>query len=177
MSGEIGVGVIGMGFMGANHARAYVAAARDGTACRLVAVSDPSPERLSGGTPAGGNIKAGADLPLFDPAEVTGYTRAEDLLRDGRVNLVSVCTPTDTHVELALAALQAGKHVLLEKPVALASAEVARLAEAARGAGTLCMPAMCMRFWPGWTFLRDAVRDGRFGALRALSLHRLGSGP
>lgn len=173
----IGVGVIGMGFMGATHIKAYQAAAADGFACALVAVSDPNPQRLTGAPAGGGNIGPAISDRLFDPAVVRGYERADDLLADAAVSLVSICTPTDTHVDLAIAALKAGKHVLLEKPVALAPTDVARLAAAAHDAKTLCMPAMCMRFWPGWTFLREAHRDGRFGSLRALSMHRLGSGP
>src|SRR5262249_22988508 len=125
----------------------------------------------------GGNIGAPIQERLFDPAATATCQRHEDLLANPAVQLVSICTPTDTHVDLAIAALRAGKHVLLEKPVALVAKDAARLADTARAAGTLCIPAMCMRFWPGWTFLRDAYRDGRFGQLRALSLHRLGSGP
>jgi len=173
----IGVGVIGMGFMGATHVKAYQAAAVDGFDCRLVAVSDPSPQRLTGEPAGGGNIGPAIQERLFDPEKVHTFAHAADLLADPAVSLVSICTPTDTHVALAIAALEAGRHVLLEKPVALASSDVARLAAAAQSAGTLCMPAMCMRFWPGWTFLREAYRDRRFGSLRALSLHRLGSGP
>ncbi|HZW05502.1 MAG TPA: Gfo/Idh/MocA family oxidoreductase, partial [Phycisphaerales bacterium] len=175
--GTVNVGVIGLGFMGATHLRAYAAAAAEGLPCRVVAVSDQSAERRAGGAAAGGNIGEAKQELLFDPASVRAYERAADLLADPGVSLVSICTPTDTHVDLALAAIKAGKYVLLEKPVALRSADVQRLADAARSAGTLCMPAMCMRFWPGWTLLRDAVRDGRWGSLRALTLHRLGSGP
>ena len=176
-SATINVGVIGLGFMGANHLRAYQAAAKDGFPCRVVAVSDPSPERRSGAAVAGGNIGNTREELIFDPATTKAYEHAADLLADPSVHLVSICTPTDTHVELALAAIRAGKHVLLEKPVAIASTDVKRVADAARDARTLCMPAMCMRFWPGWTFLRDAVRDNRFGPLRALTLNRLGAGP
>jgi len=173
----IGVGVIGLGFMGATHLRAYAAAAAEGLPCRVTAVGDPSPERRAGGAAAGGNIGSAKQELLFDPATVNVYEHAHQLLADPSVALVSICTPTDTHVDLALAALKAGKHVLLEKPVALASADVKRLADAARTAPTLCMPAMCMRFWPGWTFLRDTVGSMEYGPLLALSLHRLGSGP
>lgn len=173
----IGVGVIGLGFMGATHLRAYTAAAADGFPCRVVAVSDQSPDRRAGKAAAGGNIGDAKQELVFDPSTVKAYEHPADLLADPAVSLVSICTPTDTHVDLALAALNAGKHVLLEKPVALHAKDVERLATAARSTKTLCMPAMCMRFWPGWTFLRDAVRDNRYGHLRALSLQRLGSGP
>ena len=70
-----------------------------------------------------------------------------------------LCTPTDSHVDLAIAALRAGKHVLVEKPVAVDPADVERLAMVARENGTICMPAHCIRFWPAWAWLRDAIGD------------------
>jgi len=74
-------------------------------------------------------------------------------------------------------ALAAGKHVLVEKPVATDPEQAERLAAAARGASTLCMPAMCMRFWPGWRWLGEAVHDGRFGRARSAVFRRLASHP
>jgi predicted dehydrogenase len=175
----IGVGVIGLGFMGQRHVRAYAAAAGAGHPCELVAVCDGSEARLTGRPDAAGNLdqKGARAERLFDPARVRAYTGVDELLADKRVGLVSVCTYTDTHVELALRALAAGKHVLVEKPVALRSAEVRRLAEGARKSGKLCMPAMCMRFWPGWDWLAERVRDGSLGAVRSATFQRLGSEP
>ena len=105
------------------------------------------------------------------------FAEPADLLADERVRLVSVCTPTDTHVEIASAALRARKHVLVEKPVALASADVRRLLEVARGAATRCMPAFCMRFWPGWDWLKRQVESEAFGPPRSARFERLGSLP
>lgn len=173
----LGIGVIGLGFMGRTHLNAYRAADLAGHACRLVAVCDPDPDRRAGLAGPAGNLGAGGPDRLFDPAQVEARAEPDELLRDPRVQLVSICTYTDSHVELALRALAAGKHVLVEKPVSLKLAEVRRLAEAARSARTLCMPAMCMRFWPGWEWLRDRIRDGSLGAVRSASFQRLGSGP
>lgn len=174
----VGVGVIGLGFMGCTHARAYQAAARAGYPCRLAAVCDPSAEKRSGQIAAGGNIATGESADrLFDAQNVRGYERPEDLLADRSVGLVSICTYTDSHVDLAIAALNAGKHVLVEKPIALDSASVRRLADATRSARTLCMPAMCMRFWPGWDWLHARIADRSLGSLRSVTFTRLGSGP
>lgn len=174
----IGVGVIGLGFMGATHVRAYQSADAAGYACRIVAVSDRSAERLSGRVAGAGNLASGAGgegEKLFDPAVVRTHADAGALLAEAEVELVSICTPTDTHVDLAIAALRAGKHVLVEKPVAIRSSEVRRLAEVARGSDRLVMPAMCMRFWPGWDWLRERVRDGEFGRVLSAAFQRLGS--
>lgn len=173
----IGVGVIGLGFMGRTHLQAYLAAERAGFPCRVAAVADPHAERRAGEMTTAGNLGSIATERLFDPASVRGYEEPGDLLRDPEVQLVSICTYTDSHVELALQALAAGKHVLVEKPVALRSRDVQRLADAARGAGTVCMPAMCMRFWPGWDWLRDRVADRSLGRVRSATFQRMGAGP
>lgn len=178
MNGSIGVGVIGLGFMGRTHLGAYRKAATAGFSNRLVAVCDADPARRSGAPGAGGNFDTSdSEERLFDPAEVRGYERPEELLADPDIELVSICTPTSTHVDLACGALAAGKHVLVEKPVALTVAEAERLAEAAVSAETLCLPAMCMRFWPAWAWLKARVDDGEFGAVRSAVFRRLGTRP
>lgn len=175
---EVGVGVIGLGFMGRTHVACYRDARDAGLPCRLVAVADRDRERRSGGGSAAGNISTGAQAErLFDPAEVRGYADAPDLLADDAVDLVSVCTPTHTHVELALAAIAAGKHVLIEKPLAVSSAEARRVADAARDANVIAMPGMCIRFWPAYAWVRRAIESGEFGPVRSATFHRLGSAP
>lgn len=175
---RIGVGVVGLGFMGQTHVRAYRGAAAAGLPCELVAVCDADPAKLTGRVLTAGNLGGGdGGGLLFDPGEVRGYTGVDALLADPGVGLVSICTYTDTHAALAIRALEAGKHVLVEKPVAVGAAEVRRLAAAARASGRLCMPGMCMRFWPGWDWLRDRVVDGSLGAVRSATFQRLGSGP
>jgi predicted dehydrogenase len=174
---SIGVGVAGLGFMGRTHLEAYRAADTAGFTNRVVAVCDADPARRTGAPSSAGNLGAASAERLFDPREVAGYASPAELFADPRVELVSICTPTDTHVELALAALAAKKHVLLEKPVALDARDVQRVADAARESGRLCMPAMCMRFWPGWDWLRDAVQAGTFGAVRSAVFQRLGTRP
>jgi predicted dehydrogenase len=170
-----GVGVVGLGFMGRTHLEAWQRAASDGHPCRVVAVCDRDPERRAGRTGAGGNLSSGE--AVFDPATVTAHEEAEALFADPAVDIVSITTPTDSHVPLALAALAAGKHVLVEKPVALASEDVARLGEAARTGDRLVMPAFCIRFWPGWSWLHQTLRSGELGALRSLSIRRLSGRP
>lgn len=170
----LGVGVAGLGFMGRTHVAAYRSAAAAGFANRLVAVCDRHAERRAGGGGAAGNLDSGADQEaLFDPRQVRGYARFEELLADPEVELISICTPTDTHVDLAIAALEAGKHVLIEKPVALRAADVARLLAVAERAPGVCMPAMCIRFWPAYAHLRAAIADGRHGAVRSATFTRL----
>lgn len=172
------IGVIGMGFMGRTHVSAYQGAQRDGLDCKLVAVCDRDASRLTGKATSAGNLSTGAAQPdLFDPAQVKAYTDPKDLLSDPGVDLVSICTHTDTHVGLVIEALRAGKHVVCEKPVSVDAFDVSRVAEAAYRSGKLCMPAMCMRFWPGWALLKELVRTGEHGAVVSASFSRLGSPP
>jgi len=165
--------------MGGTHLAAFEAARADGFDCEVVAVCDRDAARRAGLAEASGNLATGAQAPrLFDPAAVRTFADPLDLLADPDVDLVSVCTPTDTHVDLAIRALEAGKHVLVEKPVALASREVARLADASRRLpGQICMPAMCMRFWPGWDWLAERIFGGGFGPVRSATFQRIGTAP
>jgi predicted dehydrogenase len=73
--------------------------------------------------------------------------------------------------------MQAGKHVLIEKPVALTADEVRRVAGVARSTGKTCMPAMCLRFWPAWRWVRDRIADRSFGACRSATFTRLAPTP
>lgn len=176
-AGAVGAGVVGMGFMGRTHAAAYLAAQRAGLPCRLAAVADRNPDNLTGRASGGGNLDSGAAEMLFDPAVVRTHTDAGDLFADPGVRAVSICTHTDTHVAMARRALEAGLHVLVEKPVSLAPDEIRSLRDAALAAGRLCVPAMCMRHWPGWTWLKQRIEDGSLGHLLSARFWRLGSMP
>lgn len=173
----VGVGVIGFGVMGQVHARAIQHLQDQGMPVALRALCSRR-VRLQEGNPAGrGNLDAmGTGEQPLRLVGVRAYADHAALLADPDVHAVCVATWTESHVPIALSALAAGKHVLVEKPVALTSAEATRLAEAVPP-GLVAMPAFCMRFWPGWPWLRERIVDGRFGALRALFLRRLGEPP
>ena len=164
MSEILGIGIIGFGLMGRTHAAGYLAANRRGMPAELRGVVGS----LDGWEAGRHEGRAGG---------VTRFATAEALLAREDIQALSICSYTESHVELALAALERGKHVLVEKPVSLRSSEVVRLAAAARHAGLICMPAMCMRFWPGWPWLRDQVLGGEFGAVRRAEFTRTGARP
>ncbi|MDD5707188.1 MAG: Gfo/Idh/MocA family oxidoreductase [Kiritimatiellae bacterium] len=168
----INVGVIGLGTMGNTHLDVY-AKRQDVKVC---AISDVDPKRLSGEARAKGNIEGQAQGG-FDLSSVRRYDDGIKLIRDRDVQLVDICLPTPLHLKYALAALRAGKHVLVEKPLARTARDAERLVRAADKAGTMIMPAMCMRFWPGWTWLREAVVTGRYGRVLAAHFRRVSSHP
>ncbi len=169
---RIGVGIVGLGFVGRLHAKAYAAERR----ARLVAFADSDPGCLR--RDASGGL-AGLDLPGKHPTgAVRVYRSVDELLDDREVEAVSICVPTPLHPGMTEAALARGKHVLVEKPLALRGAEAdAAARDAGRHEGLVCMPAMCMRFWPGWSWLQEAIRKGALGGVRAASFTRLGAVP
>lgn len=97
------------------------------------------------------------------------------MLADPSIDAIDICTPTHTHLDLVLAALAAGKHVICEKPMARTSAEARQMVDAAAKAGRILMPAMCLRFWPEWAWLKEGgvERSLRQGLVRTLHPHRL----
>lgn len=178
MNTTINIGILGLGYMGTTHLRAYQLAACAGFSCKVVAVCDADADRRQGIVErVGGNISDPVKDQLFHPAHVKGYADADSFLADPSIDLVSICTQTETHVDLATRALNSGKHVLLEKPVALTSADVRKVAAVAEASGRILMPAMCMRFWPAWSWLKSQIDTEAFGKCLSLSLQRLSGSP
>lgn len=174
---SLGLGVIGLGVMGRTHAAAYLHLRQLGVPVELRGVCSTRTGERAIAARGGGNLEAlaAAEDDLLSAA-VTRHPTVDALLGDPGIDAVSITTWTETHVPLALAALAAGKHVLVEKPVALTTSLVEQLA-AAVPPDRVCMPAFCMRFWPGWPWLRDRIAGGEYGALRSLHLWRLGEPP
>lgn len=166
-TGVVGVGIIGVGFMGRTHLGAYAAT----TGCAVRAIFDPAQRAAA----AGNLITGGAAEALLE--SLPRASSVGELLARGDIDLVSICTPTDTHVELTRAAIRAKKHVLVEKPTALDARAIDELDREARAAGVLAMPAHCMRFWPAWAWMAEAVRTARFGRPLRASFRRLGARP
>lgn len=170
----IGVAVIGFGVMGHRHAAAYLNAAAAGLPVELRAIC--SRHGIEAAASGSNLAELAGDVPL-DPDRVRLTGVLKDVLEDDAIQAVSICTWTDTHVDIAVRALAAGKHVLVEKPAAIRAERIVPLLEAARQATTLCVPALVMRWWPGWPWLRDQVRAGTFGAVRSASFLRVGAMP
>jgi predicted dehydrogenase len=168
----INVAVIGLGFMGVTHIKAYQRVAN----ARLAAICDafrlPENGLLKSVV---GNVADEAPVQL-DLSQLQATKDYHEVLANPDVHMVDICLPTAQHVEVATAALRAGKHVLCEKPMARTAAQCREIVEAARDASAFFMPAMCMRFWPGWSWLREAVADGRYGKLLTARFRRV-SGP
>lgn len=90
-------------------------------------------------------------------------TRIEDLLEKEGIDLVDLCTPSDTHAELSIQALRAGKHVICEKPMALTPADAARMMRAAADAKRELYIGHTRRFDGRWRMLKEQIAAGRIG--------------
>ncbi|MET9433764.1 Gfo/Idh/MocA family oxidoreductase [Streptomyces sp. NPDC006551] len=154
----LGVGMVGYAFMGAAHSQGWRTAGR---------VFDlplrPVLAAVAGRDAAA--VRAAADRHGWAAAE----TDWRALVARDDVQLVDVCTPGDSHAEIAVAALEAGKHVLCEKPLANSVAEaeaMVRAAEAAAARGQVAMVGFNYRRVPALSYARRLVADGRLGELR-----------
>lgn len=111
-----------------------------------------------------------ADIEFAKAAQVAEKFKIPDFYRDPErllarddIDAVHINTPTNSHLAMALSALSAGKHVLVEKPIARKAAEAHRMAEAAAAAGKSLMVAMNLRFRPDAIALRNLIGAGELG--------------
>ncbi|MEU4333776.1 Gfo/Idh/MocA family oxidoreductase [Micromonospora lupini] len=155
---ELRIGMVGYAFMGAAHSQAWRTVNR---------VYDlPARARMA--------LICGRDTPkVAEAADRLGWdaytTDWRDLINRDDIDVVDVCTPGDSHAEIALAALAAGKHVLCEKPLANTVAEARAMtaaADTARAAGVRSMCGFNYRRVPAVTMMRQMVADGRLGVIR-----------
>ena len=168
----VNVGVIGLGFMGLMHIKAY----RQVPGAKLAAVSDAFKSPVNGVIPGVGGNFSDADAVHLG-ADTKFHRNWEDLIADPAVDLVDICVPTPDHVKLSVAALRAGKHVICEKPMARTAALCREIVAAAASAKGCFMPAMCMRFWPGWAWLKQAIDNQTHGQVLAARFRRVSAPP
>ena len=152
-------GVIGLGMMGRNHVRVWDEAV-DGV--ELVAVADPEPQAVRAAT--SGRRARGFDDP-------------DRLLAEEELDLVSIVAPTSLHLPVALAALRAGVHVLVEKPIAATREEALAMMRAADDAGRLLTVGHIERFNPAIRELKQRLDAGELGRIFQISATRLGPFP
>ncbi len=154
MTRAVRMALIGAGEIGAVHAQAHAAAAGN----QLAAIYDVHAERA-------GRL-----------AEQTGTAVAsslETVLDDPGIEGVDICVPNHLHCGLAVRALQAGKHVLCEKPIALNLDDADAMLAAAERSKRWLMIGHVLRFWPEYVLAKQAIEDGRIGELLLMSGRRM----
>lgn len=158
MPAPLHVAMIGHGFMGAAHSVGW----------RQAPAAFPLPAQPVMSTLVGRNADAAREAAARWGWEQTSTDWREVIARDD-IDIVDIVTPGDSHAEIAIAALAAGKHVLCEKPLANTVAEAEQMAEAAARAamsGIRSMVGFTYRRVPAATLMRDMIAQGRIGAVR-----------
>lgn len=141
----VGIGVVGYGYWGPNLVRNFISNPN----ARLVAIADQDPAKLL------------ASRHLYPSVAVTDSL--QNLLDDPAIDAIAIATPVRTHYELALAALKAGKHVLVEKPLAPSADQVRHLMDEADRRGLTLMVDHTFLYTPAVQKIRDLIAKGELG--------------
>jgi UDP-N-acetylglucosamine 3-dehydrogenase len=155
---KLGVAVIGTGFWGKNHARVY----KELASTELVAICDVNPERAKS---------------VADQFGVKAYTDSTRMLKNKEVEAVSICTWSTVLAREALKALKAGKHVLVEKPMASDTKKAKKLLKTAEKNDLHLTVGFLMRFIPGMLHIREAVENKKIGELVCATAKRVSQWP
>jgi UDP-N-acetylglucosamine 3-dehydrogenase len=153
-----GLGIIGTGFWGRNHARVI----HEMETAELVGVCDLDPSKAR---------------EIGEKYNVEWYTRDEDLIARNDIDAVCVCTPTVTHADIALKLIARGKHVLIEKPIAETVGQAQQIVDAAEREGVFTMTGFIERFNPGFRRLKEMVVREEIGTAVLAFARRVGSWP
>lgn len=146
---KVGVGIIGAGGIAGGHVAGY----RAHPDVQVVAVADVAAERAKEAA-----AKWGCQAVTVD-----------ELLERPDIHAISICTPPNSHKELAIKALERGKHVLVEKPIALDLAEADAMIAAATRAGRLLMVGHTHRYWPNNVRAKQLLDAGEIGEIIMVS--------
>src|ERR1017187_6861235 len=164
------IAMLGLGFMGGVHLRAL----RQVTDATLAAVFSNDERQLTGDlTATQGNL--GRPGERFDFSAVKQYRELAEVFGDPSIDAVDLCLPTFFHEDVAVEALRAGKHVLVEKPMALEGAGARRMIAEAERAGRILMSAQVLRFSREYVALRNALPA--LGAVRSAFFRRRCAAP
>ncbi len=168
----IRVGIAGIGFMGWIHYLAY----QKVRGVKLVAVAEPNEKRLSGDwRDIQGNF--GPPGEVVDLSSVACYSDYREMFADPNVDLVDICLPPMMHAEATIAAVNAGKHVFCEKPMALTTGDCRRMVAAAERNSRLLFIGHVLPFVPEYAHALKIVRSGKYGQLLGGSFKRVISDP
>ena len=168
----INVGITGIGFMGWIHYLAY----QKTPGAQVTAICTRNEAKRNGDwTSIQGNF--GPPGEQVDVSDWSCYSDINDLLDDESIDLIDICLPPDLHADIAKRALQAGKHVLIEKPMALTAQECEEIVAVAEENSRQAMVAHVLPFFQEYTYLRNAVSSGEYGKLLGGHFNRVISDP
>jgi predicted dehydrogenase len=166
------VAVAGLGFMGSTHIRALQSIPQ----AELVAVCSRDEKKLAGDL-SGIQGNLGGPGERLDFSALAKYRDIRQMLDDPRVEAVDLCLPTHLHAPAAIQTFEAGKHVLVEKPMALDAASARQMIAAAEKHKRVLMVAQVLRFFPMYQVLSDVLTRSSMGAMRAAVFRRRCAAP
>jgi predicted dehydrogenase len=166
------VGLVGIGFMGWIHYLSY----KKTKGVKLTAVCTRD-ERKLGGDWHGIKGNFGPPGEQVDLSNATKYSDYGNLLADPAIDLVDICLPPNLHASASIAALRAGKHVFVEKPMGLTTAECDKIMKAVEKEGKQVLVGHCLPFLPEYAYARAAIAGGKYGKLLGGHFKRVISDP
>ena len=172
MANTLKVGIIGLGSMGSTHLDIYSKIKE----VEVIAVADSLQSRLDGSSKAEGNISGQAEGGVTGLSAIK-YLDGMELIENTDIDIVDICVGTDLHFTFVEAALSKGKHVLVEKPLARTYDEAKKIIQLAEQSSKYVMSAMCLRYWPAWVFLKEAIDSNAYGKCLSLNFKRQTSFP
>jgi UDP-N-acetylglucosamine 3-dehydrogenase len=155
---KVNVGVVGVGAMGHNHVRVYTRLKN----ANLLAVSD---------------LMKGTLAEVSKKYNTVGFVDYDNVLKMPEIDAVSVCVPTTYHYEVVMSAIEQGKHVLVEKPIAFTLKEAKDMVRAARKEGVKLATGHVERFNPAVLEAKKLLRDKLIGEVVSVSAKRVGPFP
>lgn len=168
----IRIGLVGVGFMGWIHWLAY----RKTPGVQVAAICTRSEKKLAGDW-RGIQGNFGPPGEQVDLTGIARYSSLEQMLEDGSLDLIDICLPPDAHGSSAIATLAAGKHVFVEKPMALTAEECDRMVAAARKSGQQVLVGQVLPFFPEYAHARAVIASGQYGRLLGGTFKRVISDP
>ena len=165
------VGIVGLGFMGKMHFRCYNAMDN----VTITAVCDADAEQLKNTSGVSGNI-SGAEQEL-DFSDKQLFSDLTSMLAKADLDAVSITSPTFLHASQTIDALNSGKDVLCEKPMALNYSDCLKMVETAERSGKCLQIGHCIRFWPEYVQAKQIIDSEQYGKVLAASFQRLSLTP
>ena len=166
------IGIIGIGFMGMIH---YYGIQR-GTGAEVVAICTRDQKKLQGDwTGIQGNF--GPRGGMEDLSNVKTYNQIDEFLANDEIDLVDICLPTHLHKSVSMASLNAGKHTLLEKPIAIDIDDANEIVALADQTGKEFMVAHVLPFFAEYAYAKQLVESGEYGELLGAHFKRIISKP
>lgn len=165
------VGIVGLGFMGRTHLRCY----RGLRGVRVTAICDSDKTRIRNTRNIEGNI--GPADKSQDLSGITLYTDFKKMLAEQHLDAVSITLPTFLHRDFTVKALDAGVHVLCEKPMAMSVGQCKEMIAAAKANRKELQIGHCIRFWPEYARTKQILDSGEYGDVLAASFRRISPMP